>query len=158
MSDLIWYFPFSVWLASLSMTIFFKSKHFRANGIISFFLWLSNIGGTAGKESACNMGDLGSIPRLGRCPGEGKGYPVQCSGLDNSMDRGAWQATVHGGAKSQTWLSDFPFQHSIVCVCVCVCTTWILNREFLWKGTKMEPVLKEKFHFWLHVNAICYCF
>ena len=158
MSDLIWYFPFSVWLASLSMTIFFKSKHFRANGIISFFLWLSNIGGTAGKESACNMGDLGSIPRLGRCPGEGKGYPVQCSGLDNSMDRGAWQATVHGGAKSQTWLSDFPFQHSIVCVCVCVCTTWILNREFLWKGTKMEPVLKEKFHFWLRVNAICYCF
>ena len=121
MSDLIWYFPFSVWLASLSMTIFFKSKHFRANGIISFFLWLSNIGGTAGKESACNMGDLGSIPRLGRCPGEGKGYPVQCSGLDNSMDRGAWQATVHGGTKSQTWLSDFPFQHSFVCVCVCVC-------------------------------------
>ena len=55
-----------------------------------------------GKESACNMGDLGSIPRLGRYPGEGKGYPVQCSGLDNSMDRGVWQATVHGGAKSQT--------------------------------------------------------
>ena len=59
-------------------------------------------GGPAGKESACNVGDLGSIPGLGRSPGEGKGYAVQYSGLENSMDRGAWQATVHGVAKSQT--------------------------------------------------------
>ena len=43
-------------------------------------------GGSAGKESACNVGDLGSIPGLGRCPGEGKGYPLQYSGLENSMD------------------------------------------------------------------------
>ena len=42
--------------------------------------------GSAGKESACNAGDLGSIPRLGRFPGEGKGYPLQYSGLENSMD------------------------------------------------------------------------
>ena len=84
------------------MTIFFKSNHFGANVIISFFLWLSNIGGSAGKESACNAGDLGSVPQLGRSPGEGKGYPVQCSGLETSMDRGAWQATVHGVAKGQT--------------------------------------------------------
>ena len=42
--------------------------------------------GSAGKESACNAGDLGSIPRLGRSPGEGKGYPLQYSGLENSMD------------------------------------------------------------------------
>ena len=42
--------------------------------------------GSAGKESACNVGDLGSIPGLGRSPGEGKGYPLQYSGLDNSMD------------------------------------------------------------------------
>ena len=59
----------------------------------------------AGKESACNVGDLGSIPRLGRCPGEGNGYPLQYSCLQNSMHRGAWQATVHGVAKSWTWLS-----------------------------------------------------
>jgi len=42
--------------------------------------------GSAGKESVCNAGDLGSIPGLGRCPGEGKDYPQQCSGLENSMD------------------------------------------------------------------------
>ena len=46
--------------------------------------WAS--GGSAGKESACNVGDLGSIPGLGRFPGEGKGYPLQYSGLENSMD------------------------------------------------------------------------
>ena len=55
------------------------------------------------KESACNAGDLGSIPGLGRSPGEGKGYPFQYSVLENSMD------TVHGVAKSQTQLSDFYF-------------------------------------------------
>ena len=55
------------------------------------------------------MGDLGSIPVLGRSPGEGIGYPLQYSGLENSMDRGAWQATVHGVSKSQARLSDFRF-------------------------------------------------
>ena len=58
-------------------------------------------GGSAGKESALNMGDLGSIPGLGRSPGEGKGYPLQCSGLENSMD-----CIVHGVAKSWTRLSN----------------------------------------------------
>ena len=60
--------------------------------------------GSASKESTCNAGDLGSIPGLGRSPGEGKGYPLQYSGLENSMDY-----IVHGVAKSQTrtteWLS-----------------------------------------------------
>ena len=51
--------------------------------------------------------DLGSIPGLGRFPGEGKGYPLQYSCLENPMDRGAWWAIIHGVAKSQTWLSDF---------------------------------------------------
>ena len=53
-------------------------------------------GGSAGKESACNVGDLGSIPGLGRSPGEGNSYPLQYSGLENSTDRGALQAPVHG--------------------------------------------------------------
>ena len=53
--------------------------------------------GSAGKESICNAGDLGSIHGLGRSPGEGKGYPLQCSGLENSMD-----CTVYGVAKSWT--------------------------------------------------------
>ena len=48
------------------------------------------------KESACNAGDLGSIPGLGRSPGEGNGNPLQYSCLENPMDRGAWLATVHG--------------------------------------------------------------
>ena len=52
-----------------------------------------------GEESACNVGDLGSIPGLGRSPGEGNGYPLQYS-MENSMDRGAWQATVHGVTES----------------------------------------------------------
>ena len=60
---------------------------------------------SVGKESACNAGDLGSIPGSGRSPGEGNGNPLQYSCLEKSMDRGAWQATVHGFAKSQTWLS-----------------------------------------------------
>ena len=59
-------------------------------------------GGSAGKESACNVGDLGLISGLGRFPGEGKDYLLQYSGLENSMD-----CTVHGVAKSQTRLSDF---------------------------------------------------
>ena len=59
-------------------------------------------GGLDGKESACNAGDLGSIPGLGRSPGEGNGNPLQYFCLGNSMDRGAWWATVHGVAKSRT--------------------------------------------------------
>ena len=63
---------------------------------------LSFSGVSAGKESTCNVGDLGLIPGLGRSPGEGKGYSLQYSGLENSTDR-----IVHGVAKSPTWLSNF---------------------------------------------------
>ena len=79
-------------------------------------LWVPNAGGlgsmgfpggSEGKESACNVGDLGSISGLGRSSGEGNGYPLQYSGLENCMDRGAWQGTVHGVAKSWTQLRQF---------------------------------------------------
>ena len=60
--------------------------------------------GSAVKESACNAGDLGSLPELGKSLGEGKGYPLQYSGLENSMD-----CVVHGVTKSQRQLSDFHF-------------------------------------------------
>ena len=67
--------------------------------------------GSDGKASACNAGDPGSIPRLGRSPGEGNGNPLQYSCLKNPMDRGAWRATVHGVAKSRTPLRDFTHSH-----------------------------------------------
>ena len=57
--------------------------------------------------SVCNAGDMGSIPGSGRSLGEGNGNPLQYYCLENPMDRGAWKATVHGIAKSQTRLSDF---------------------------------------------------
>ena len=63
-------------------------------------------GGSDSKESACNAGDWGLIPGSGRPPGEGNGNPLKCSCLENSMDRGAWWATVHEVPESQTRLRD----------------------------------------------------
>ena len=68
--------------------------------------WLSD------KEAACNAGDLGLIPGLGRSSGEGNGKPHQCSCLENPMDRGAWWTTVHGVAKSWTQVKQLSM-HSI---------------------------------------------
>ena len=69
-------------------------------------------GSSDGKESTCNVGDLGLIPELGRYPGEGNGYPLQYSGLENSMD-----SIVHGVTKSWTFTSlHFPFSLSLVVV------------------------------------------
>ena len=70
-------------------------------------------GGSDGKESACNVGDPGSIPGLGRLPGEGNGYPLQYSCMENYIDKGAWQTTVHGVTKSWTLLSGFHFYFSL---------------------------------------------
>ena len=64
-------------------------------------------GGSDGKASVYNAGDLGSSPGLGRSPGEGNGTPLQYCCLEKPMDRGAWYATVYGVAKSRTRLSDF---------------------------------------------------
>ena len=66
-------------------------------------------GGSEVKASACNEGDMGSIPGPGRSPGEGNSNPLQYSCLENPMDGGAWQATIRGVAKSRTRLSDFTF-------------------------------------------------
>ena len=70
---------------------------FNIRYIISLPLPRASLGGSAGKESACNVGAVGSIPGLGRSPEEGKGYPLQYSGLENSMD-----CIVHGVTESQT--------------------------------------------------------
>ena len=74
--------------------------------------WASLVGFPGGSEvkaSAYNVRDLGSIPGLGRSPGEGNGNPLQYFCLENSMDGGAWWATAHGVTKSRTRLSDFTF-------------------------------------------------
>ena len=81
-------------------------------------------GGTGSKESTCNAGDLGSIPGL-RSPGKGNGYPLQNSCLENLMDRGTWQAIVHGIAESQTRLNDFHILFFIVGVSIYIPTNCV---------------------------------
>ena len=66
-------------------------------------------GGANGKESPCNAGDLGSVPGWGRSAGEGNGYLIQYSCLENSMGRGDWHVMVHGVTSCRTQLSDFQF-------------------------------------------------
>ena len=66
------------------------------------------------KDSVCNAGDPGSIPMLGRSPGEGNGNPLQYSCLEDSIDRGAWQATVHGVTKVGHNLATKPPPHGIL--------------------------------------------
>ena len=67
---------------------------------------LASLMASDSKETACSVVDPGSIPGSGRSPGEGNGYSFQYSCLENSMDRGAWWATIHGITKSQTQLND----------------------------------------------------
>ena len=91
------------WLQSL-----FGGSFSGQGGICSWLMPLLGFpGGSEVKASACNAGDLDSIPRSGRSPGEGNGNSLQYSCLENPMDRGAWWATVHGVAKRWTRLSDF---------------------------------------------------
>ena len=70
-------------------------------------------GGSDGKESACNARDAGLIPGLGRSPGEGNGYPLQYSCLENPMGRGAWWAAIYGVAQSRTQLKRLSSSSSI---------------------------------------------
>ena len=86
------------------------------------------LGGSEVKAFASNAGDLGSIPGSGRSPGEGNGNPLQYSCLENPMDRGAWQATVHRVTKSRTRLSDFT---SLVYIIISLCSdSFLMNREY----------------------------
>ena len=83
--------PAGLWPLAISSTTLQAQLYFLENAYLGFSC------GSAGKESVCKVGDLGSIPGLGRSPGEGKNYPFQYSGLENSMD-----SIVHGVAKSWT--------------------------------------------------------
>ena len=97
-------------LVVMDLKITFTIKHFP--------------GGSEVKASASNAGDLGSIPGLGRSPGEGNGNPLQYCCLENPMNWGAWWAAVHGVTKSQTRLSDFTYlltiKHSLFVITVII--------------------------------------
>ena len=93
-------------------------------------------GGSDGKECTCGAGDMCSILRLGRSPGEENGYPLQYSCLENSMDRGAWWATVHGVAKSQTQLSDLIINWSIHFKCM---YNWTKSQHYCYKIKTAPP-------------------
>ena len=87
-----WWFCHSENLQRL-VFLLMRSQHQRREGFP---------GGSDHKESTCNVADLDSVPGLGRSPGEENGYPLQCSGLENSVDRRAWWAIVHGVAELDT--------------------------------------------------------
>ena len=84
-------------------------------------------GGSDGKEFACNTGDLGLIPGLGRSPGEGNGYPLQHSCMENPMDKGAWLATVHRVTSSQTGLSNFVTFYNVPDTMLGICINILFN-------------------------------
>ena len=115
----------------------------------------SKCGGSEVKASACNAGGLGSIPGSGRSPGEGNSNSLQYSCLENPMDRGAWWATVHGVAKSQTRLSDFTIHKNVLLLClpIYLCTvlyehegkaysllTMITLRKLAWRSVEMTSL------------------
>ena len=114
--------PFPLSVPHSPMSVHFEEVSFPYHNkalILFFFLFYWSIiyftgfsCGSAGKESACTVGDLSLIPGLGRSPGERKGYPLQYSGLENSMD-----CIVHGVAKSQTRLSNFHFHSCLTVLC-----------------------------------------
>ena len=89
-----------------TLVALYKLLHLCVLILTNFNVALGFLGSSEGKESTCNAGDLRSIPGLGRSPGEGNGNPLQYSCLENSKNRAARQATVHGVAEIQTRLSD----------------------------------------------------
>ena len=109
-----------------------------SNCVFNISLWLrwDFPGGSDGKESACNIGDLGSIPGLGRSPGADNGNPLQSSCLGSPMDRGAWRATVHGVAKNLTQLSDYHFHFTFTLVEICVPTEF---HPMKWRENAVVP-------------------
>ena len=107
-----------------SLTMIFRDGMYPCEGLRQ---WLS------GKESACNAGDLGSVPGWGKSPGGGHSNPLQYSCLENPMDRGAWRAAVHGVVQSWTQLStyscDDPFQQEMPFLTVSMPTDYAWSSE-----------------------------
>ena len=134
------------------MIIKIKSRYFLElicflSNIIFIFILSLNIfnifsqgflDSSAGKESACNVGDLGSIPGLGRSPWEGNGYPLQYSGLENSMD-----CVIQGITKSQMWLSNFRFHWEEQLVFVILALHWYRLWNFTNGPSYVIPLASE---------------
>ena len=98
-------------------------------------------GGSDGKGSACNTGDPGSIPGSERSPGEGNGYPLQYSGLEKAMHRGAWRATVHGIKESDTTEQPLSLSYAVYYILV----TYSVSN---WRFISLSPL--HQFHLTLH--------
>ena len=107
------------WLCSIIYSATMNIGVHMSLWIMVFSEFMGFPDGSNGKESACNAGDLGSIPGFGRSPGEGNSYPLQYSGLGNSME-----CIVHGVTKSWTWLSDFHFHFYFIGF---ISSSWILG-------------------------------
>ena len=107
--------------------------------VLSLLLSSGLSGGSHSKESACGAGDPGLIHGSGRSLGEGNGSPLQYSCLENSMDRGTWWATVHGVAKSQTWLKN---EHSLdVASHQTSQIQWVQNWAYHWSPPAQACIL-----------------
>ena len=100
----------------------FKQNYFICKMILFLHIHIMGFpGGSGDKESACHAGDLSLIPRWGRAPGEGNGYPLQCSCLENPRDGGAWWADVYGVAQSRTRLKrQQQKQHTMLTYVACI--------------------------------------
>ena len=107
--------------------------------------------GSDGKESACNAGDLGSIPELGRSPGEGNGNPLQYSCLENAMDRGAWQTTVHRVGRKELDMTERLTHTLVLAGLVCISNgkgtqaLWVINWiPVHWLSIKHSPTCRKE--------------
>ena len=140
-----------------SPTLHIPSAHMRKHMYLHKQAWLCIYCGcfphsSVDKESACNAGDPGSIPGSGRSSGEGKVYPLQYSGLENSMD-----CIVHGVTRSLTQLSNFhslttdALQHVYTYIHICTHTHthvyglpwWLSNNDSAWKKKNILPAMQE---------------
>ena len=108
-NSLLHYFAFAFFVKDKLIVFIESVSELYSVPFICFaniILYWGFLGSSVGKESACKAGDPGSVPGLGRSPGEGHGNPLQHFCLGNPMDRRAWWAAVHGAAKSRTQLSN----------------------------------------------------
>ena len=126
----------------------FSRPHHCSLGYSSFILSFPFSGGSDAKESACNAGDLGSIPGLGRSPREGNSYPLQYSCLENPKNRAAWQ--VHRLANSQTRLSDFhfPIKDLSLPTCFILLLSFHSAPQLLFFTLELIPQLQPRTEYW----------